>query len=158
MWRKTLNSVISTTTVHKEPEKMSDGTCTQVKVRWLTSVRLGWSKRKLYMVKDSAWRRDGKKLGRRREKELLYHQLSEIVNSIIIHLLGPLFHLVLCLFLGLFIFQIFISRYSICEEPSFFTHSLQIYYTGLIELVSESYWAWVLNRDSTRIKSDRTIY
>ena len=27
-----LNSAISTTTVHREPEKMSDGTCTRVKV------------------------------------------------------------------------------------------------------------------------------
>ena len=58
------------------------------------------------------------------KKELLEHQLSEIVNSIIIHLLGPWFHLVLCLFLGLFIFQIFINRYPIREKPSFFTHFL----------------------------------
>ena len=149
MWRRPLNSVISTTTVHKEPEKMPDGTCIQVKVRWLTSVQAGWSKRKLYNVKDSAWRGDREKLGRRREKELLYHQLSEIVNSIIIHLFGPWFHLVLCLFLGLFILQIFTSRYPIREEPSFSTYSLQIYCIGHIGLVSQSYWAWALNRDPT---------
>ena len=58
-------------------------------------------------------------------------------------------HLVLCLFLDLFIFQIFISRYPIREEPNFVTHSLQIYCTRLIGLVSQSYWAWALNRDPT---------
>ena len=149
MWRRSLNSVVSTITVHRKPEKMLDGTCPQVKVRWLTSVWSRWTKRKLYNVKDSAWRRDGKKLGRRRDKELLYHQLSKIVNSIIINLLGSWFHLVLCLFLGLFIFQIFISRYHTREEPSFFTNFLQIYCTRLIGLVSQSYWAWALNRDPT---------
>ena len=30
MWRRPLNSAFSTTTVHKEPEKMLDGTDTQV--------------------------------------------------------------------------------------------------------------------------------
>ena len=149
MWRKPLNSLISTTTVHKEPKKMSDGTCTWVKIRWLTSVRSRWSKRKLYNVKDFPWRGDWEKLERRREKELLQHPLLEIVNSIIIHLLGQRFHQVLCLFLCLFIFQTFTRCYPIHEEPSFFTHSLQIYCTGLIGLVSQSYWAWALNRDPT---------
>ena len=53
------------------------------------------------------------------------------------------------MFLGLFIFQIFISCYSIHEESSFFTHFLQIYCTGLIGLVSQLYWIWALNRDPT---------
>ena len=34
MWRRLLNNVVSTITVHGEPEKMPDGTCTQVKI-WM---------------------------------------------------------------------------------------------------------------------------
>ena len=71
------------------------------------------------------------------------------MNSIIIHLLGQRFHQVLYLFLCLFIFQILTSRYPIREEPNFFTHSLQIYCTKLIGLVSQSYWAWAPNCDPT---------
>ena len=56
------------------------------------------------------------------------------MNSIIIHLLGQRFPQVLYLCLCLFIVEIFISRYSIHQEPSFFTHSLQIYCIGSLGL------------------------
>ena len=45
------------------------------------------------------------------------------MNLIIIHLLGQRFPQVLYLFLCLFIVEILISRYSIRQEPNFFTHS-----------------------------------
>ena len=32
MWRRLLNSIVLTTIIHREPEKMPDGTCTQMKV------------------------------------------------------------------------------------------------------------------------------
>ena len=73
------------------------------------------------------------------------------MNSIIINLLGQRFPQVLYLFLCLFIAEILISRYSIRQKPNFFTHSLQIYCTGLIVLVSQSHWAWAPNRDPTTI-------
>ena len=117
--------------------------------KWLTSVRSRWFKRKLYNVKDSPWWGDRRKLEGRREKELLYHQLSYTVNSIIIHLLRQRFPQVLYLFLYLFIPEILISRYSICQKPNFFTHSLQIYCIRLIGLVSQSYWVWAPNSDPT---------
>ena len=71
------------------------------------------------------------------------------MNSIIIQLLGQQFPQVLYLFLCLFIVEIIISHYSIHQEPSFFTHSLQIYCIGLIGLVSQSYWVWAPNNDPT---------
>ena len=30
IWRRLLNSAVSTTTIHGKPKKMADGTCTQV--------------------------------------------------------------------------------------------------------------------------------
>ena len=73
------------------------------------------------------------------------------MNSIIIYLLGQLFYKVLRLFLRLFIVQILTSRYSIREELSFFTHSLQIYCIGIIGPLSQSYWAGAKNRDPTSL-------
>ena len=34
-------------------------------------------------------------------------------------------------------------------EPSSSTHSLQIYYIGLIGPISHTFWAWTVNRDPT---------
>ena len=80
------------------------------------------------------------------------------MNSIIIHLLGQRFPQVLYLFLCLFIVEILISRYSIRQEPCFFTHSLQIYCIWLIGLVSQSYWVWAPNSDPTIIISPLCIF
>ena len=80
------------------------------------------------------------------------------MNSIIIHLLGQRFPQVLYLFLCLFIVEILISRYSIRQEPSFFTNSLQIYCIWLIGLVSQSYWVWAPNSDPTIIISPLCIF
>ena len=55
-----------------------------------------------------------------------------------------------------FTFEILANRCPICQEPSSFTHSLQICFIGLIGLISQLFWAWAINRDPTRIYTFKT--
>ena len=53
MWRRPLNSATLATTTHREPEKVSDGTSTQVKARMINRCRMRMVQRRIYNVKDS---------------------------------------------------------------------------------------------------------
>ena len=48
-----------------------------------------------------------------------------------------------------FTFEILANRCPIRQEPSSFTHSLQICFIGLIGLISQLFWDWATNRDPT---------
>ena len=55
MWRKLLNSAALTTTTHRRPERMSDGTSTQVVVQMIDKCRIEMTQRELYNVRDLPW-------------------------------------------------------------------------------------------------------
>ena len=55
IWRKPLNSTILTTTTHKKPERISDGTSTQVRVRMINRWRVKMIQMRIYKVKDTSW-------------------------------------------------------------------------------------------------------
>ena len=61
MWRRPLNSTTLATTTHKKLERVSDGTGTQVRVRMINRWRVKMIQRRIYKVKDSSWKRGGKK-------------------------------------------------------------------------------------------------
>ena len=52
MWKKPLNSAVLATTTHKKPEKVSDGTGTQVKARMINKCRMKMIQRELYNRRD----------------------------------------------------------------------------------------------------------
>ena len=52
MLRKPLNSAVLTTTTHRKPERVSDGTDTQVKAQIINKCKIKMAQRKLYNVRD----------------------------------------------------------------------------------------------------------
>ena len=52
MLRRPLNSAVLTTTTHRKPERVSDGTDTQVKAQMINKCRIKMAQRKLYNVRD----------------------------------------------------------------------------------------------------------
>ena len=53
MLMRPLNSTSLATTTHKKPEKVSDGTDTQVRAQMINKHRIKMAKRELYNVRDS---------------------------------------------------------------------------------------------------------
>ena len=60
MWRRPLNSVFLATTTHRRPERMSDGTDTQVVAQMINKCRIKIIQKKLYNVRDLPWIGDRK--------------------------------------------------------------------------------------------------
>jgi len=52
MWRRPLNSAVLSTTTHKKPKRVSDGTDTQVKAQMINKCRMKIVQREIYNVKD----------------------------------------------------------------------------------------------------------
>ena len=52
MWRRLLNSTALITTIHRKPEKVSDGTGTQVRAQMINKCRMKMIQKKLYNVRD----------------------------------------------------------------------------------------------------------
>ena len=53
MWKRPLNSVTLVTTTHRNPERVSDGTDTQVEAQMINKCRIKMFHRELYNVRDS---------------------------------------------------------------------------------------------------------
>ena len=60
MWRRLLNNTVLATTTHRRPERVSDGTSTQVEVQMINKCRIKIIQRELYNGRDPPWRRDRK--------------------------------------------------------------------------------------------------
>ena len=57
MWRKLLNSAVLATITHKRPERVSDGSSTQVVALMINKCRIKIIKKELYNVRDPpVWR------------------------------------------------------------------------------------------------------
>ena len=52
MWRKPLNNVALTTTTHRKPENVSDGTGTQVRAQIINKCRIKMVQSELYNMRD----------------------------------------------------------------------------------------------------------
>ena len=52
MLRRPLNSIVLATTTHRKPERVSDGTGTQVRTQMINKCRIKMIRRELYNVKD----------------------------------------------------------------------------------------------------------
>ena len=52
MWRRPLNSAVLATTTHIKPEKVSDGTSTQVRAQMINKCRMKMIQMELYNVRD----------------------------------------------------------------------------------------------------------
>ena len=52
IWRRLLNSVILAITTHRKPERVSDGTNTQVKAQMTNKCSIKMIQKKIYNVKD----------------------------------------------------------------------------------------------------------
>ena len=52
MWKRSLNSVTLATTIHRKPEKVSDGIGTQVKAQMINKCKMKMIQMKLYNVRD----------------------------------------------------------------------------------------------------------
>ena len=50
MWRRPLNNITLATTTHRKPERVSDGTDTQVKVRMINRWRVKMIQKRIYKV------------------------------------------------------------------------------------------------------------
>ena len=60
MWRRPLNSADLAITTHRRPERMSDGTSTQVVAQMTNKCRIKIIQKELYNVRDPSWIRDRK--------------------------------------------------------------------------------------------------
>ena len=60
MWRRPLNSAVLATTTHRKPNRVSDGTCTQVRAQMINKHRIKMVQRELYNVRDPPWENDRK--------------------------------------------------------------------------------------------------
>ena len=60
MWIKPLNSAALAITIHRKPEKVSDGTGTQVRIQMINKCRIKMIQRELYNVRDPSERGEGK--------------------------------------------------------------------------------------------------
>ena len=60
MWRRSLNSAALTTTTHRKPKRVSDGTSTQIRAQVINKCRIKMVQRELYNVRDPPWGRDRK--------------------------------------------------------------------------------------------------
>ena len=61
MLRRPLNSVVLATTTHRKPERVFDGTSTQVKAQMINKCRIKMVQGELYNVRDLPWDRDREK-------------------------------------------------------------------------------------------------
>ena len=52
MWRRSLNSAVMTTTIHRKLEKVSNGIGTQVSAQLINKCRMKMIQRELYNVRD----------------------------------------------------------------------------------------------------------
>ena len=55
MWRRSLNSAALATTTHRKPERVSDGTNTQVVAQMINKYRIKIIQKELYNVRDPPW-------------------------------------------------------------------------------------------------------
>ena len=60
MWRRPLNSVVLATTTHRKPERVSDGTSTQIVAQMINKCRIMMVYKELYNGRDPPWIRDRK--------------------------------------------------------------------------------------------------
>ena len=60
MWKRPLNSAILATTTHRRPEKVSNGTSTQVVAQMINKFRIKMVQEELYNVRDAPWIGDQK--------------------------------------------------------------------------------------------------
>ena len=65
MWKRPLNSAVLTTITHRKPERVSDGTSTQVVVQMINKCRIKIIQKELYNVRDPSWIEDQKTVGER---------------------------------------------------------------------------------------------
>ena len=63
MWKRPLNSVVIATTTHRKPNRVSDGTDTQVRAQMINKCKIKMVQRKIYNIRDLSWE------GGRRERE-----------------------------------------------------------------------------------------
>ena len=52
MFRRPLNNAVFTTTAHKKPKRVSDGTGTQVRAQMINKCRIKMAQKELYNVRD----------------------------------------------------------------------------------------------------------
>ena len=58
LWKRPLNSAALTTTIHRKPERVSDGTGTQVVALMINKCMIKIVQEELYNVRDPPWIRD----------------------------------------------------------------------------------------------------
>ena len=51
-WRRPLNNVVLATATHRKPKKVSNGTCTQVRVQMINKCRVKMAQNELYNARD----------------------------------------------------------------------------------------------------------
>ena len=61
MLRRPLNSATLATTTHRKPERVSDGTSTQVRAQMINKYRIKIAQMELYNVRDPPWEEDQRK-------------------------------------------------------------------------------------------------
>ena len=88
MWRILLNNAVLTTTTHRRPERVSDGTSTQVVAQMINKYRIKIVQRELYNGRDPSWIVDRK--NHERNTVTIKNQIcnQSCVKYIRTHLLG----------------------------------------------------------------------
>ena len=153
MWTRLLNSATSVTATYRTPERVSDGTGTQVQAWMINKWKAKIVQRGLYNRRIPPWREDP---GINREGTVAISRTS--VTIFIKYLLEQssldcaknklslINSIHLCLIVVNTILTVIHAR-----KPSSLTHSLQIYCTRLIGPRSHTHWAWVAKRVPTTI-------
>ena len=65
MWRRPLNNAVLATTTYRKPERVSNGTSTQVMAQMINKCRIKIVQKELYNVRDPPWIGDQKKRERK---------------------------------------------------------------------------------------------
>ena len=151
MWTRLLTSAISVTATHKTPERVSDGTGTQVQAWMINKWKSNIVQKGLYNRRNPPWRENP---GMNRESIvvisrtlvtiLIQYLLEQSSSNCAENKISLINSIHLCLIVVNTILTVIHAL-----KPSSLTHSLQIHCIRLIGPRSHTPWAWVAKRVPT---------
>ena len=146
MWTWPLNSVMEVTIAHKAPERVTNGTCTQVWA-WMTNkCRKRMDQRKGYITSEISHKRGGAPRKAPRE-----------IDEMGIHILGRgvlspgRWAVWFCILSSYLIILIFPHKPLPHQNPTFGPTLYKFIVMGPLGLDSVRRWAWLEHRDPTQV-------
>ena len=153
MWTRLLNSATSVTVTHRTPERVSDGTGTQVQAWMINKWKAKIVQRGLFNRRNPPWREDP---GINREGTIAISRtpvtilIQYLLEQSSLNCANNKLSLINSIHLYLIVVNTILTVIH-ALKPSSLTHSLQIYCTRFTGPKSHTPWAWVAKHIPTTI-------